>query len=152
MTSESVKYKATVFFNSIPKNKWKFFHKKSIDNFISYLPKIKSESDKEEIAVVINNYFKSVENIHFEEIDICLSQDLFRIYLMKLNNKYNLNYYFVPIFTWDVVAIFLFAVIGLCYIFSYNIYILSTIVTIVSLYTGRIIIKMIQGKVYGFQY
>ncbi len=151
MSVTDLQKRMDVILKKIPKEKWKYYHKKSIGNFINYLPKINSQEEKIEIEEIISNYLDAMD-AECDNIDMDLSQALFNTYVMKLIQQYDLKYSFVPLFTIDVAIIFLLATIGLCYIFSYNIYILSAIIIIVSLYAGRIVIKMFQGKVYGFQY
>lgn len=140
-----------MIFEKIPKNMWKYFHKKSIDNFIYYLPQINSKEERAEIEEIIISYLDAI-NIEYDEIDMELSQVLFSTYVMKLIHKYDLKYSFVPVFGMNVVFVFVSVLIIIFYLSLSNIYLLTAISIIVTLYVGRIIVKISKRKVYGFRY
>jgi hypothetical protein len=77
IVSSSLSERMRVVFEKIPKNKWKYFHKKSFENFVNYLPNLNEQSERSEIEETVTDYLNAID-FEFEEINIQLSQDLFR--------------------------------------------------------------------------
>lgn len=151
MSVTDLQKRMDVILKKIPKEKWKYFHKKSICNFINYLPKINSQEEKIEIKEIISNYLDAMDT-ECENIDMDLSQALFNTYVIKLIQKYDLKYSFVPVFGMNVVLVFVSILLFLFYLLLTKVYLLTALSIIVGLYVGRIFVKLAQRKVYGFRY
>ena len=94
---EGVKETMEIFFSKIPIHRWQYFHKKSLENFILFLPKIKSHSEKNEIIKGIEMYLEVV-NSDFCDIDnMSIAKELFDQYIYPIARKYEWRQGFIPI-------------------------------------------------------
>lgn len=150
---EELKETVKIVFSKIPIQQWRFFHIKSLENFVYYLPKIKSRTEKEEIIQAINNYLSVIDNGFEEQIDMSLGKELFEMYLYPVARKYEWRQGFIPIspirgliFLVPLILFFLW----LIYLANeYAFYILGGMLL---LYILRMIIKIKQRKAYGLGY
>lgn len=142
-----------ILFSKIPQEQWRFYHKKSVENFIYYLPKIKGRTEKEEIVTAIDNYFRVVEAGFGEEIDMSLGKELFESYLYPVARKFEWRLGFIYVAT--VRGLFFF--VPLVFFFLWFLYLISSYVFYTAagflvIYLIIVLFKIKQRKVYGLGY
>jgi hypothetical protein len=142
-------------FSKIPKNKWFYLHKGSMWNFLMYLGDISPEHERLRIENVISEYIAEIEFLQDEDerlINIGLSEILFRTYVVKIIQPYDVGLGFVPVFGRQAYIYIIPFIILLTYICSQNVVALSILCFLVCVYYTRIFIKKSKGKIYGFGY
>ena len=92
-----LKEKIDISFSKIPRSKWHLYHKKTVENFAYYLPKIKAVSEKKQIEENLILYLKIVELNWQEELSTSDSIELFNTYLYPLAQKFEWRQGFVAI-------------------------------------------------------
>lgn len=150
---EELKETMRIVFSKIPKQQWRFFHKKSLENFVYYLPKIKGRTEKEEIIQAINNYLSVIDTDFQEQIDMSLGKELFETYLYPVARNYEWRQGFIPISSIRglifLVPLILFFLWLIYLVNEYAFYILGGTLL---LYIFRMIVKIKQRKAYGLGY
>ena len=147
----SISDRANKIFANIQKSKWRYYHKKSVENFIFYLSKVKGKSEKDELAQIITNYLDEIDN-EVEEVDMELSMYLYNQYLNKLASKFQWRLGFVPIFPVKSLIVLIPALTIILVLAYSSKYFFYTLLFFLSLYIVRLIIKMRKRKIYGFGY
>ena len=147
---ENLKETMRIVFSKIPKQQWRFFHKKSVENFIYYLPQIKGLTEKEEIIAAISHYLRTIEVGFQEEINMSLGKELFETYLYSVARNYEWRQGFIPISSvrglFFLVPSVLFFMWLIYLANKYACYILGALLV---MYVFRMIVKIKQRKVYG---
>ena len=139
------------FFNSIPKRQWNFFHKKTIENFLLHLPKIKGRSEKEEILILLNQFIETASNE--QELTLKFSKQMFDKYLYPIGNKLEFRLGFLPLFGISVIHIVIPVLITFFLIaFFISKYFFYFLLVIFIGYVAILIPKIKSRKVYGLRY
>jgi hypothetical protein len=153
--TEELAERMVLFFDQVPKNKWYYFHKKSVDNFIYHLPNISNESKRAEIADKIKAYLTEIEAwplIDIYESDISTCEYLYHTHVKTLSDFYDLNLGFFPVISTKVKMGVIVALAVMFYLFRDNKIVITILIVINILYWGRIIYKARERKLYGFAY
>jgi hypothetical protein len=147
---EKLKTRFETVFALIPKSEWRYYHHKSLRNFLFHLSKIKGHSEKEEVIQALNNYFTLVSEVSNEPIDLKSSLELFRTHLYPVAVRFEIRVGFAPAPPIKALIILL-PVAGflLYFIYQLNLYLFFIILTLFSLFILHISIKAINKKIYG---
>ena len=95
MTIEILREKLNVISNSIPKKHWKYFNKRTVENYINSWDFIIGKIDKVNTLIILSNYLNDVE-LNFDP-NIYYSISLYNKYLYQLKNVYReLGFALVP--------------------------------------------------------
>ena len=132
-----------------PLNKKKYYHYRSIDNFLFYLDQIENKDEKEKIFSILYEY---LEILKTTIIDRGESITLFNKYIRPVGKFYEKSFHFMPVF--GVLAagfwILLFSLIQ--YMFKLTpLFYLFTVLPIL-LYYLYCLRKTLDKKVYGLMW
>lgn len=148
-----LKEKIDISFSQIPRSKWHLFHKKTVENFVYHLPKIKGVSEKKQIEENLVLYLEKIELNSKEELNTLESIELFNTYLYPLAKKFEWRLGFVAISSLKgllFVIPFLFLVLYFLYTLNANLFVIF--LSLSFLYFLIAIIKLFKKKVYGIGY
>lgn len=143
------------FFELIPKKKWHYFHKKSMDNFIYHLPDIANEKTRGEIVEKIQAYLSEIESwplIDAAEANIRTSEKLYHAHVKYLGGFYDAYMGFAFIFAPNTFFVLIPSIAVFIYLIRNSQIILTIFITISLIYWGRIIYKATDRKICGFGY
>ena len=146
MDLETLRKKLKMLCESILENQWRYFNKRTIENYINFLDFIKSNEDKENFKVIFSNYLDDVE-INFEP-NATYSVGLYYKYLLRVKEYYRkLGFALVPGIRIFRVMVVVVLIIGY-YIKNY-IYLEGIFLAIVTITFLRMFFKLRQNKTYG---
>jgi len=138
-------------FNNIPNEKWRYFHKKSVENFIYYLPNIKGRNEKQELTEILEGYLTDIEAEH-DIIDMHLSEYLFNTYIGKVAPIFEYRLGFVPVPAKKALLVLLPILFFFLWLAYSKIYLFIIFVLILFAFLKMKGLKKAKGKVYGFGY
>ena len=118
----------TSAFDKIPPEKWIYFHRKSMLNFINHLSLVSPEQERLRIELVILEYITEVELVQDDDLG------------------------FVPVFGRQSYIYVIPGIILLLYLSSKHTVSMGFLVFLLIIYFGRILLKMRKRKIYGFGY
>lgn len=132
------------------KIKEKYFHLKSVDNFIFHFDGFKDKGKKRQIYATLTDYFDSIFTI--DTVDARLSKELFDHYLFKIARLYDMYLKFIPYPKSDMMVVALLGLFGFLYLISASVY--AYIVILGVFVAGSIFIRRKKRlkKVYGYFY
>jgi hypothetical protein len=128
----------------------KYFHLKTVDNFIFHLDKIKNEADKAWIYTTLKNYLLCCKQID-EELDREQSNQLYTKFIDKIGQYYRHNLKFRMIgnkVVYVIIFLVLILIAGLVFNFLVSLIIIPPFVHFL-IYVSN---KQKQKKVYGIFY
>lgn len=148
-----LKNRYDLVFSKIPSQDWRFFHRKSVRNFIHFLPHIKGRSERVEIEALLNSYFDRIETLDSKQYNITVSMELFDNYVYPIAQKFEWRLGFVAISTFR--GLFFLFPLALCVVYfvrklSESVFFLFLFIVVV--YMIRLGHKASHKKVYGFGY
>lgn len=85
---EVFKNKMEYLTNELSKEQLSSIHYRSVNNFLQYYNQLKSDSIKEEVIVLLKEYFSEIENLNYN-LSRANSSEIFRKYIMKIGTYYN---------------------------------------------------------------
>ncbi|RXK86453.1 hypothetical protein [Filimonas effusa] len=94
---DQINQRMEAVFAEIPKKYQRFFHRRSLNNFMYYLPRIKGRTEQQEIAAAITAYLDEFEIVFPLELNIAVAADLFNRHLYPVARKFEWRCGFVPI-------------------------------------------------------
>ena len=127
----------------------KYFHLRSVQNFVHHFEKISNENDKLWILKNLNNYLESCES-YINSIDRNISKDLYLKYLDKIGDYYRENLNFTLYTSFDILLI-LFTILLLTSSLFLNL--ISSLFLITScflIYIFYLMYKKKHNKTFGF--
>ena len=146
MDIETLNKKLKILCENIPKNQWRYFSKRTIENYINHVELIKGNLDRAKTITALSDYLKDV-NENFEptaEYSIAV----FQKYLIQIKPLYReLGFALVPgmrLF-WFLLIIIIIVAFILKQYFYFDIFYLS----MVAIIFVRMLIKLYQNKAYG---
>ena len=137
-------------FSKVQRNHRRFFHRKTVGNFITHLNNINNKNEREIIFNKINYFFDIIDENGYEPIDISESIELFHLYLLPIAEIYQLRLNFTPITNWRALIYLVPGTILLLFIFyKLDLYLLYFGLILTGIYVANKINKAVSGKVYG---
>lgn len=127
------------------------YHKKSVENFIYYIPAIKGVTERNEIIDHLNAYIRVIEQM--DEINVQISRQLFQNYLYSTARKFEWRKGFIPVLSYKGLLFFIpvsIVIFWLLYYSNTNLFYLAFF--LFWLYILRIVLKIRKRKVYGICY
>lgn len=128
----------------------RFYHLRSIENFIYFLDVIEDTQLKEKVYLILIEYFDVVKNEPIQDIHHCTK--LFDEYIRPIGSVYEENVGFMPmIHAWVIIfwGVLLFVIL---YMFSLPLVFYYLIGGGLLFYYGYVFKKRLQQKVYGFKW
>jgi hypothetical protein len=135
--------------SNISRNKWKYFHSKSVENFIFHLNKIKDKEKRELSYRILHDYLQITSAMDESELDISSGEDLYRQFLTPLIPIYIRYQRFITFATWDVQLYILITLVVLFLVAGVNLIYLALLVIIFKL---RQLFKRRKRRVFGAFY
>ena len=141
--------RANCNFQKIPKEKWSYFHKKTIENFIFHLPNLEESNQATFVNKILSDYLDEIDQ-EYDEINMDLSEHLYNEYLVKILKPYERTLNFFPVFGKGAFLILGPVTILTFYIFRNNSFILIFLASVFVIYFGLVVLKSFKRKLYGF--
>lgn len=136
---------------NIPKTKWKYLNKRSIENCIKYINSIKGRKDKDQCFSSINDCIQCIKSVkEFDDIDINFCVFLYNDYLKAIGHIYQIRVGFTAILPlrYSLFLLLVLVLIGVI-IKNYSITFLIVYGCIIAVGLLYQLSKIIQGKAMG---
>ena len=134
----------------IPKQNIRFYHMRSIRNFIFHFNEIKSPNDKLYVFNYIDGYLDFVIENGIYDIHEC--RDLFIKYIYPVGKFYMRNLKFSGFIKWYVIVLYILIMYAILTFFSAGIVFMILGYGIISFFTIEMVVKVLQKRIYGFSW
>ena len=128
----------------------RFYHFRSIQNFIYYFDKLGNCERKEKVSFILNKYLDIVKNEPIEDINQCTL--LFDEYIRPVGSLYESALNFMPTVSFRTVMILVIIFYGFFYLFNLPVGFYVFIGIILFGYYFYFLKKKIQKRVYGLKW
>lgn len=127
--------------------KRKYYHHRSIENFIHFFNKVSSVQEREKIFFILNEYLDAVKQEPVE--DASASLDLFNEYIRPIGKIYEEDFDFMPMINLWVICFWI--AVAFLAIYTFNLSFIFYLITGIPLlaYYLFVLKKRISKKVYG---
>lgn len=130
--------------------KLKYYHYKTIKNYIFYLDKIPNKEDKEKIFEILNEYLELIKNEPNPTRDLAI--EYFQNYIQPVSRFYENYFDFAPMLNLWIAIYWILIICGIEYMLHfYSLVIMITCLLIFS-YFLFIHFNKLKRKVYGFMW
>lgn len=149
MNSKLLMEKLKIVSESIPKNQWRYFNKRTIENYINNVEFIKGKIDKLDTLLILSNYLNDVELNFVPSVDYSIN--LYEKYLRHVKEFYReLGFALVPAVRslWLLIP----ALIFIAFAIKKFLYLEIIYLSMVGIVLLLILIKVKQNKAYGVGY
>ena len=150
MVIEKLKESFKQVCDEIPKNQWRYFHKKSVENFINYIENIKGNSERENTVETLNNLLNDI-TLNFEP-NINYSLYLFNTYLKLVVPTFSNRLGFTSVPSKNVAIFLCLLLISIFFVLRKHFYYEIGYCFILFFYFLSLYNKIKMNKVYGFGY
>jgi hypothetical protein len=131
-------------------HKRKYYHLKSIKNFIDHLNEFVSISDKKVAEELLSNYLEFV--IHKEKINQGEAKKIFVNHILPIGKLYSYHLNFSFILQFSSVVFFGLLLVFLLFLFGTPYMILFFLVLLILIYLINRYRKLKSGRVYGYDF
>jgi hypothetical protein len=135
---------------SFSNGKLKYYHYRSVNNFIFHLNNIKNETDKEKIYLLINEYLDIIKNEPNPDRNVAIN--FFENYVRPVGKYYEDDFNFVPMFSLWIASFWIITFLFIEYIFNLPFVVMFMTGFLIFIYYIYILVKRMNNKVYGFMW
>lgn len=134
----------------MPKQNIRFYHMRSIRNFIFHFNEIKSPNDKVYVFNYMDAYLDDVIENGIYNINEC--KDLFNKYLYPVGKFYMQKLKFAIFLKWYVIALCILSMYAILTFFSTGIFFTILGYGIILFFIVEMVVKILQKRIYGFSW
>jgi hypothetical protein len=128
----------------------RFYHFRSIQNFIYFFDKLKSSERKEKAFFTLNEYLDIVKSEPIEDINQCIF--LYTKYIKPIGSLYEDEFNFMPAISFRTVLFLVIIFYGVFYLFNLPVVFYVFIGIILFGYYFYFLKKKLQKRVYGLKW
>lgn len=128
----------------------RFYHLQSTANFIAFIDKLKSKSERERVYHLLNNYLDLVQQEPVE--NAAMSMDLFNEFIRPVGRIYEVEFDFMPMINLWVIFFWIIICFSILYILNLSIIFYCIVGVLLIVYYIYVLKKRIDKKVYGYTY
>lgn len=128
----------------------RFYHLKSTANFIAFIDKLNSASERERVCLLLSSYLDVVQQEPVE--DAAMSMELFNEFIRPVGRLYEDEFGFMPMINLWVICFWVVVCFSVLYILNLPIIVYCLVGLTLLVYYGYVFKKRIDKKVYGYTY